>query len=211
VKSNRRTGRVKVSADGTGLVSRAGARLALADSQQRYDQVITRSLTHTLSARPAVVGQLIDGLDGHEDRLWPTEQWPAMCLDRPLGVGARGGHGQVRYCVEAYTRGEAIRFRFQAPTGFDGLPRVRRDPAAGRRRAVAPLCRHADGRTGPVELAVALPAVARRAHRRQPRQGQPQPGPDRAGTPTVERTRAAAAHRRPSRPAEVRRPFGPSD
>ena len=74
----------------------------------------------TLPARPAVVGQLIDGLAGHEDRLWPTEQWPAMCLDRPLGVGARGGHGPVRYCVEAYTPGEAIRFRFQAPTGFDG-------------------------------------------------------------------------------------------
>ena len=73
-----------------------------------------------LAAPPQVVGRLIDGLAGTDDRLWPTEQWPAMRFDRPLGVGASGGHGPVRYQVEAYIPGEAIRFRFRAPTGFDG-------------------------------------------------------------------------------------------
>lgn len=73
-----------------------------------------------LSASPAAVGRLIDGLAGAGDPLWPTERWPAMRFDRPLGVGARGGHGPIRYRVESYTPGETIRFRFEAPAGFHG-------------------------------------------------------------------------------------------
>lgn len=73
-----------------------------------------------LSAAPAVAGRLIDGLAGPDDPLWPTETWPAMRLDRSLGVGARGGHGPIRYRVESYAPGEAIRFRFEAPAGFSG-------------------------------------------------------------------------------------------
>jgi hypothetical protein len=43
-----------------------------------------------------------------------------MVLDRPLQVGAVGGHGPIRYTVEAYQPGESIRFRFTGPKGFDG-------------------------------------------------------------------------------------------
>ena len=43
-----------------------------------------------------------------------------MRLDRPLSVGARGGHGPIRYNVEAHTRGSAVRFRFERPSGFNG-------------------------------------------------------------------------------------------
>ncbi len=43
-----------------------------------------------------------------------------MRLDRALGVGARGGHGPVRYHVEAYRPGESVRFRFERPKGLDG-------------------------------------------------------------------------------------------
>jgi hypothetical protein len=82
--------------------------------------VVNNEHQRQLAAPPQVVGRLIDGLAGPEDRLWPTEQWPAMRFDRPLGVGASGGHGPVRYHVEAYIPGEVIRFRFRAPTGFDG-------------------------------------------------------------------------------------------
>lgn len=68
----------------------------------------------------ARVGGLIDSLASRDDRLWPHHQWPAMRLDRPLGVGATGGHGPVRYAVEEYQPGSRIRFRFQAPAGFCG-------------------------------------------------------------------------------------------
>lgn len=43
-----------------------------------------------------------------------------MRFDRPLGVGAAGGHGPLRYTVQEYERGVRIRFRFTAPAGFHG-------------------------------------------------------------------------------------------
>lgn len=43
-----------------------------------------------LAAPAAMVGALLDSLAGPEDRLWPSQQWPAMWFDRPLGVGATG-------------------------------------------------------------------------------------------------------------------------
>lgn len=73
-----------------------------------------------LSAPPDLVGRLVDALAGPDDRLWPHERWPAMRFDRPLGAGARGGHGPIRYWVEGYRAGKAIRLRFEAPAGFDG-------------------------------------------------------------------------------------------
>jgi hypothetical protein len=43
-----------------------------------------------------------------------------MRFDRPLEVGARGGHGPIRYRIETYEPGRAVRFRFEGPTGFEG-------------------------------------------------------------------------------------------
>ncbi|HYD30014.1 MAG TPA: hypothetical protein VEB64_04050 [Azospirillaceae bacterium] len=65
-------------------------------------------------------GKLIDGLASDEDRLWPWERWPAMRFDGPLAVGAKGGHGPVRYTIQVYEPGRSILFRFSAPTGFVG-------------------------------------------------------------------------------------------
>lgn len=73
-----------------------------------------------LNATEDQVGTLIDSLAGPEDRLWPRRHWPAMRFDRPLAVGAVGGHGPVRYTVEGYHPGRWVRFRFTAPLGFDG-------------------------------------------------------------------------------------------
>ncbi|WP_017594984.1 SRPBCC family protein [Nocardiopsis potens] len=73
-----------------------------------------------LAAPVDEVGALIDGLASDRDPLWPDEDWPAMRFDRPLGVGARGGHGPVRYSVVEYLPGRRIRFRFEAPAGFLG-------------------------------------------------------------------------------------------
>ena len=82
-----------------------------------------------LRASAADAGALIDTLASANDRLWPKEAWPAMAFDRPLGVGADGGHGPVRYSVESYDPGRSIVFRFKAPTGFDGIHRFDVFPA----------------------------------------------------------------------------------
>lgn len=73
-----------------------------------------------INARVQEVGSLIDGLGSRDDALWPRDRWPPIKFDRPLAVGASGGHGPVRYTVEAYEPGRRIRFRFLAPRGFDG-------------------------------------------------------------------------------------------
>lgn len=65
-------------------------------------------------------GALIDSLSSPDDKLWPRKTWPRMKFDRSLGVGAAGGHGPIRYTVEAYVPGRSIRFRFTGPSGFDG-------------------------------------------------------------------------------------------
>ena len=64
--------------------------------------------------------ELIDKLSAGDDVMWPATRWPAMRFDRPLAARARGGHGPVRYTVESYTPGRSVRFRFDAPAGFDG-------------------------------------------------------------------------------------------
>lgn len=73
-----------------------------------------------IQTAPDEVGALVDSLASDQDRLWPRNQWPAMRLDRPLAVGAEGGHGPVRYVVERYEPGRLVQFRFTRPAGFDG-------------------------------------------------------------------------------------------
>lgn len=90
---------------------------------------VTNVHERTLAAPPEAVGKLIDSLASDHDGIWPRG-WPRMRLDRPLGAGARGGHGPIRYHVEAFIPGESIRFRFTAPRGFEGFHAfgVRPDP-----------------------------------------------------------------------------------
>ena len=66
------------------------------------------------------VGQLIDRLASADDRLWPGEPWPPLRFVRPLGVGAAGGHGPIRYFIEVYKPGQYLCCRFTAPKGFRG-------------------------------------------------------------------------------------------
>ena len=66
------------------------------------------------------IGALVDSLAGPDDRLWPRGRWPAMRFDGPLELGARGGHGPIRYEVAAYEPGRRVRFRFTGPAGFHG-------------------------------------------------------------------------------------------
>lgn len=81
-----------------------------------------------LHASAAEVGTLIDALTSADDRLWPHDQWPAMTFDRPLSVGALGGHGPIRYAVESYQPGRCIQFRFTRPQGFLGCHRFEIEP-----------------------------------------------------------------------------------
>jgi hypothetical protein len=81
-------------------------------------------------AGPERVGRLLDSLAGADDRLWPRQRWPAMRFDGALAVGRAGGHGPVRYRIEAYEPGARILFRFTAPAGFRGTHGFRVEPAA---------------------------------------------------------------------------------
>jgi hypothetical protein len=73
-----------------------------------------------LPAPPSQVGLLLDSLADPSDQLWPGDRWPAMRFDRPLSVGAVGGHGPIRYRIEHYEPARMIRFRFTRPRGFGG-------------------------------------------------------------------------------------------
>ncbi|WP_344534098.1 DUF2867 domain-containing protein [Streptomyces albiaxialis] len=81
--------------------------------------------TRVVRAPLDTVGALIDRLGGDDDPLFPTPRWSPMRFDRPLGVGADGGHGPVRYRVSAYEPGRRIRFDFEpGPSGYHEI-RVR--------------------------------------------------------------------------------------
>ncbi|WP_217428221.1 SRPBCC family protein [Microlunatus speluncae] len=74
----------------------------------------------TINASATEVGALLDRLGGPDDRLWPGPEWAPMILDRPLQVGADGGHGSVRYRVIEHQPGQRVRFEFRPGVGFDG-------------------------------------------------------------------------------------------
>ncbi|GAB2445353.1 SRPBCC family protein [Nocardia tengchongensis] len=79
--------------------------------------------SRVIAADARAVGRLLDTLATDEDRLWPVRRWPAMLFDRPLGVGASGGHGPIRYTCVKYVPGQEVVFRFRRPLGFDGTHR----------------------------------------------------------------------------------------
>jgi hypothetical protein len=76
-----------------------------------------------IDAAAEVVGQLLDTLSGANDAVWPAH-WPPMRFDRPLQVGAVGGHGDVRYTVEDYQPGRRVVFRFADGVGIVGTHRL---------------------------------------------------------------------------------------
>jgi hypothetical protein len=68
----------------------------------------------------AKAAPLLDRLASPDDVLWPDDSWPKMRLDRPLGVGAAGGHGPIRYSVTAYEPGRRVEFTFAPEMRFSG-------------------------------------------------------------------------------------------
>ncbi len=85
-----------------------------------------------LAASASTVGVMLDGLGREGDRLWPAPAWPPMRLDRPLAVGADGGHDEIRYVVSAYEPGRRVEFRFHPVTGLAGFHALEVEPIDAR-------------------------------------------------------------------------------
>jgi hypothetical protein len=76
--------------------------------------------TRDLHTSRNAVGALFDPLESNQDLFWPHDRWTVMRLDRPLQIGAMGGHGPIRYRVERYEPGRAVLFCFSGMRGFYG-------------------------------------------------------------------------------------------
>ena len=75
----------------------------------------------TLNQPKSKVTELLKTLSTENDRIWPKEKWPEMKFKNGIQVGAKGGHGPIRYSVEKYNPDEIIQFRFSKPDGFNGI------------------------------------------------------------------------------------------
>ncbi len=67
------------------------------------------------------VEEIFRTLSSENDKVWPTEKWPAMKFDDGLQIGSVGGHGPIRYRVEDIQPGDSVQFKFLKPTGFHGF------------------------------------------------------------------------------------------
>lgn len=73
-----------------------------------------------LPAPAAEVGRLLDRLASADDPLWPSPTWAPMRFDRPLGVGADGGHDEIRYHITAYEPGRLLECTVHPHVGLIG-------------------------------------------------------------------------------------------
>jgi len=77
--------------------------------------------TRDINASITQVGQLFNTLATTGDLIWPHKLWPPIRFKDGFTVGNRGGHGPIRYFIEAYVEQKYVRFRFLKPAGFDGI------------------------------------------------------------------------------------------
>ena len=75
----------------------------------------------TIHQPKSKVSELLKTLSTENDLIWPKENWPEMKFKDGIQVGAKGGHGPIRYTVEKYDPNEIIQFRFSKPIGFNGI------------------------------------------------------------------------------------------
>ena len=66
------------------------------------------------------VSKLLKTLATQDDKIWPNKKWPAIRFKDGLVVGAKGGHGIIRYNIAKYIIGDSIYFEFTKPSGFIG-------------------------------------------------------------------------------------------
>ncbi|WP_299256167.1 hypothetical protein [uncultured Aquimarina sp.] len=75
----------------------------------------------TLTQPKNIVVEILKTLSTENDKVWPKEKWPEMKFKGGIKVGAKGGHGPIRYSVEKYNPNEIIQFKFNKPYGFIGI------------------------------------------------------------------------------------------
>ncbi len=73
-----------------------------------------------LRATRGRIGALLDRVAEPGGPLWPADRWPPLRLDRPLAVGAIGGHGPIRYACTRYVPGPSVEFTFDPAMGLLG-------------------------------------------------------------------------------------------
>ena len=73
-----------------------------------------------LAAEPEQVGELLDGLGGPDDRLFPTPQYQPLVLDGPLAVGTTGTNMGAPLHVSAYEPGRRIELTLQPGQVYEG-------------------------------------------------------------------------------------------
>lgn len=113
-----------------------------------------------IPAPAAEVGALLDRLAGPDDVLWPTAGWPPIRFDKGLTVGARGGHGPIRYSVAEIDPGRRVRFTFDPRIGATGYHEARVEPLGpGRCRLVHEIRGRTHGR-----MLLAWPLAVRWLH-----------------------------------------------
>lgn len=81
---------------------------------------ITNTHQRRLPVSAAAVGALLDQLASPDDPLWPSPTWLPIRFDRPLAVGADGGHGPIRYAVTRYETGHLVEGSFGPGIGLVG-------------------------------------------------------------------------------------------
>ncbi|WP_184365252.1 DUF2867 domain-containing protein [Nocardiopsis metallicus] len=93
----------------------------MVNSMEVHVALVHNTHERVVSAPPETLGDLTAALGGDRDRLWPNPEWMPLRLDRPLSVGADGGHGPIRYRVSEYEPGRRVRFEFGQRTGLGGF------------------------------------------------------------------------------------------
>ena len=82
---------------------------------------ITNIHKRVISQSQEKLGALLLTLATKEDKIWPTQHWPSMKLDRGLEQGSKGGHGPIGYVVQKYIPNQLIQFQFLNPKNFVGI------------------------------------------------------------------------------------------
>lgn len=67
---------------------------------------------------------LLNGLSGSGDRVWPSQWWTPIRLDRGLQLGSEGGHGSVTYRVTELLPGRSVTFTFASGFPLHGSHRL---------------------------------------------------------------------------------------
>mgnify|MGYP000008778943 FL=1 len=74
------------------------------------------------------VVSLLKTLASQNDKVWPNKKWPRIQFKGGLKVGAKGGHGIIRYKVEQCDFENLIGFKFYKPKGFNGIHKIEIEP-----------------------------------------------------------------------------------